>query len=158
MKTIIKLLLAALVLSLVPMTYVSAQDHIETPLERKARMEREAARKKRQQREARERREKAARERAKRDQAAARERAQRQRQQEEAALKKWSIVSEYNEGMVLAQDGYGKYDTGCYMTFLERMVEEYIGKEVQLNDGTICVVVLINKHKYSKYIQSYSST
>ena len=51
---------------------------------------------------------------------------------------------------IFEKDGYGKYDTGCYMTFLERMVEEYIGKEVQLNDGTICVVVLINKHKYSR--------
>ncbi|MBO4267235.1 MAG: HD-GYP domain-containing protein [Lachnospiraceae bacterium] len=51
---------------------------------------------------------------------------------------------------IFERDGYGKYDTGCYMTFLERMVEEYIGKEVQLNDGTICVVVLINKQKYSR--------
>ena len=50
----------------------------------------------------------------------------------------------------VALDGYGKYDTGCYITFLERMVEEYIGKEVQLNDGTICVVVLINKQKLSR--------
>lgn len=48
------------------------------------------------------------------------------------------------------KDGYGKYDTACYMTFLERMVEEYIGKEVQLSDGTVCVVVLINKQKYSR--------
>ena len=51
---------------------------------------------------------------------------------------------------IFEKDGYGKYDTGCYMTFLERMVEEYIGKEVELSDGTICVVVLINKQKYSK--------
>lgn len=51
---------------------------------------------------------------------------------------------------IFEKDGYGKYDTGCYMTFLERMVEEYIGKEVQLSDGTISVVVLINKQKYSK--------
>lgn len=51
---------------------------------------------------------------------------------------------------IFEKDGYGKYDTGCYMTFLERMVEEYIGKEVQLTDGTICVVVLINKQKYSR--------
>ena len=51
---------------------------------------------------------------------------------------------------IFEKDGYGKYDTGYYMTFLERMVEEYIGKEVMLNDGTICVVVLINKHKYSR--------
>lgn len=51
---------------------------------------------------------------------------------------------------IFEKDGYGKYDTGCYMTFLERMVEEYIGKEVELSDGTICVVVLINKQKYSR--------
>ncbi len=51
---------------------------------------------------------------------------------------------------IFERDGYGKYDTGCYITFLERMVEEYIGKEVQLNDGTICVVVLINKQKLSR--------
>ncbi len=42
MKTIIKLLLAAFVLSLVPTMYVCAQGHIETPAERKARQEREA--------------------------------------------------------------------------------------------------------------------
>ncbi len=51
---------------------------------------------------------------------------------------------------IFEKDGYGKYDTGYYMTFLERMVEEYIGKEVELNDGTICVVVLINKQKHSR--------
>lgn len=51
---------------------------------------------------------------------------------------------------IFEKDGYGKYDTGYYMTFLERMVEEYIGKEVQLNDGTICNVVLINKQKLSR--------
>ena len=42
MKTIIKLLLAAFVLSLVPTMYVCAQGHIETHAERKARQEREA--------------------------------------------------------------------------------------------------------------------
>ncbi len=51
---------------------------------------------------------------------------------------------------IFEKDGYGKYDTGIYMTFLERMVEEYIGKEVMLSDGTVCVVVLINKQKYSR--------
>lgn len=51
---------------------------------------------------------------------------------------------------IFEKDGYGKYDTGFYMTFLERMVEEYIGKQVQLNDGTVCVVVLINKQKFSR--------
>jgi HD-GYP domain-containing protein (c-di-GMP phosphodiesterase class II) len=51
---------------------------------------------------------------------------------------------------IFERDGYGKYDTGFYITFLERMVEEYIGKEVQLSDGTICEVILINKQKYSR--------
>jgi len=51
---------------------------------------------------------------------------------------------------IFEKDGYGKYDTGIYMTFLERMVEEYIGKQVQLNDGTVSVVVLINKQKFSR--------
>ncbi len=51
---------------------------------------------------------------------------------------------------IFEKDGYGKYDTGYYMTFLERMVEEYIGKEVELSDGTIAVVVLINKQKLSR--------
>lgn len=35
MKTILKLLLTAMVLSLVPATYVCAQGHIETPAERR---------------------------------------------------------------------------------------------------------------------------
>ncbi len=51
---------------------------------------------------------------------------------------------------IFEKDGYGKYDTGCYITFLEKMVEEYIGKQVQLSDGTICEVILINKQKYSR--------
>lgn len=51
---------------------------------------------------------------------------------------------------IFERDGYGKYDTGYYLTFLERMVEEYIGKEVQLSDGSIAVVVLINKQKFSR--------
>lgn len=49
MKTIIKILLAAFVLSLAPTTYVSAQTKIETPAERRARLEREAAEKKKKQ-------------------------------------------------------------------------------------------------------------
>lgn len=51
---------------------------------------------------------------------------------------------------IFEKDGYGKYDTAIYMTFLERMVEEYIGKQVQLSDGSISVVVLINKQKFSR--------
>ena len=49
MKTILKLLLAAFVLSIVPTTYICAQGHIETPAERKARQEREAAAKRKRQ-------------------------------------------------------------------------------------------------------------
>ena len=51
---------------------------------------------------------------------------------------------------ILSETGLGKYDVGYYLTFLERMVEEYIGKEVMLNDGTECVVVLINKQALSR--------
>lgn len=51
---------------------------------------------------------------------------------------------------ILGETGLGKYDVGYYLTFLERMVEEYIGKEVMLNDGTECVVVLINKQALSR--------
>ena len=51
---------------------------------------------------------------------------------------------------IFEKDGYGKYDTGFYLTFLERMVEEYIGKEVLLSDGSVSVVVLINKQKFSR--------
>ena len=46
MKTILKLLLAAFVLSLTPTMHVCAQGHIETPAERQARLKREAAAKK----------------------------------------------------------------------------------------------------------------
>ncbi len=49
MKTILKLLLAAFVLSLVPTTNVCAQKKIETPAERNARLEREAAAKRKRQ-------------------------------------------------------------------------------------------------------------
>ena len=53
MKSLFKILLAALILSLTPTVYVCAQGHIETPAERKARQEREAAaRRKKQQQEA----------------------------------------------------------------------------------------------------------
>lgn len=51
---------------------------------------------------------------------------------------------------IFEKDGLGKYDVAYYLTFLERMVEEYIGKEVMLNDGTECVVLLINKHTLSR--------
>lgn len=51
---------------------------------------------------------------------------------------------------IFEQSGLGKYDVAYYLIFLERMVEEYIGKEIMLNDGTECVVVLINKHALSR--------
>lgn len=51
---------------------------------------------------------------------------------------------------ILEKDGFGKYDTDYYLTFRKRIVEEYIGKEVQLNDGTVCKVVLINNHALSR--------
>ena len=51
---------------------------------------------------------------------------------------------------IFEKDGLGKYDVQFFLTFLERMVEEYIGKEVQLNDGTQCTIVLINKTKLSR--------
>ena len=51
---------------------------------------------------------------------------------------------------IFEKDGLGKYDTQFYLTFLARMVDEYIGKQVQLSDGQICSVVLINNQKLSK--------
>lgn len=51
---------------------------------------------------------------------------------------------------ILERDGFGKYDTDFYLTFRTRIVEEYIGKEVMLNDGTVCKVILINKQALSR--------
>lgn len=51
---------------------------------------------------------------------------------------------------ILERDGFGKYDTDFYLTFRKRIVEEYIGKEVMLNDGTVCKVVLINSHSLAR--------
>ena len=51
---------------------------------------------------------------------------------------------------IFEKDGLERYDVAFYLTFLERMVEEYIGKEVMLNDGTECSIVLINKQKLSR--------
>ena len=51
---------------------------------------------------------------------------------------------------ILSKDGYGKYDTNYYLNFMKRIVEEYIGKEVMLNNGTACKVVLINNHDLSR--------
>ncbi len=51
---------------------------------------------------------------------------------------------------IFEKDGLERYDVAYYLTFLERMVEEYIGKEVMLNDGTECSIVLINKQDLSR--------
>ncbi len=51
---------------------------------------------------------------------------------------------------IFEHDGLDRYDVAYYLTFLERIVEEYIGKEVVLNDGTECSIVLINKQKLSR--------
>ncbi|HOO27588.1 MAG TPA: HD domain-containing phosphohydrolase, partial [Lachnospiraceae bacterium] len=51
---------------------------------------------------------------------------------------------------IFEKTGLEKYDVEYYLVFLERMVEEYIGKEVMLNDGTECIVVLIHKHALSR--------
>ena len=47
---------------------------------------------------------------------------------------------------ILSKDGFGKYDTDYYLSFMNRIVEEYIGKEVMLNNGVACKIVLINNH------------
>jgi HD-GYP domain-containing protein (c-di-GMP phosphodiesterase class II) len=51
---------------------------------------------------------------------------------------------------IFEKDGLERYDVAYYLTFLSRMVEEYIGKEVMLNDGTECSIVLINKNNLSR--------
>ena len=51
---------------------------------------------------------------------------------------------------ILEKDGFGKYDTNYYLNFMKRIVEEYIGKEVMLNNGTSCKIVLINNHDLSR--------
>ena len=51
---------------------------------------------------------------------------------------------------ILSKDGYGKYDTNYYLNFMKRIVEEYIGKEVMLNNGTACKIVLINQQDLAR--------
>jgi formylglycine-generating enzyme required for sulfatase activity len=100
MKTIIKILLAAFVLSLTPTTYVSAQTKIETPAERRARLEREAAaiRKKQQQENA----TKRQREEAKRK----RQEAEEQAAQEQAKeAEKMRLIHELESNMVFIEGG-----------------------------------------------------
>ena len=89
MKTILRILLTAFVLSLTPTTYVCAQGHIETPAERKARLEREAAAKKKRQQDAtaRQQREEAERKRREAEEQAAREQAAREQAAREQAAR-----------------------------------------------------------------------
>lgn len=51
---------------------------------------------------------------------------------------------------ILQKDGLGKYDTEYYLNFMKKIAEEYIEKEVTLNNGTICKVVLINERNLSR--------
>ena len=82
MRTILKILLAVFVLSLTPTVYVCAQGHIETPAERKARQEREAAAKKRRQQQ----------------EATARTRRNQ-------ANKKWIFQNDFSEGLAMVSNG-----------------------------------------------------
>ncbi len=50
------------------------------------------------------------------------------------------------------QDGLGKYDTRFILTFLERIVLTYMHNTVQLSDGRIGEVVMINKLNLSRPI------
>lgn len=51
---------------------------------------------------------------------------------------------------ILQKDGLGKYDTEYYLNFMKKIAEEYIEKEVTLNNGTVCKVVLINDQNLSR--------
>lgn len=51
---------------------------------------------------------------------------------------------------IFENEGLQKYDAGYIMTFLERMVEEYMNKQVRLSDGREGVVVFINKQNLSR--------
>ena len=120
MKTILKILLAIFVISLTPSTYVCAQGHIETPAERKARQEREAAAKKRRQqqeaaaqrqreeeaRKKREAEEQAAREQAAREQAAREQTAREQAAREEKDRKlRLNSCENFNDGLAVYRTG-----------------------------------------------------
>ena len=97
MKTILKILLAAFVLSLTPATYVCAQGHIETPAERQARQKREAAKKKREQ-------EAAARKKREAEAAAQRQREEEARKKREAE-ERTRIFRELEANMVRVEGG-----------------------------------------------------
>lgn len=51
---------------------------------------------------------------------------------------------------IIESESLQKYDAGYIMTFLERMVEEYMNKQVRLSDGREGVVVFINKQSLSR--------
>lgn len=51
---------------------------------------------------------------------------------------------------IFEEEGLQKYDAGIIMTFLERMVQEYLNKQVRLSDGREGVVVFINKQSLSR--------
>ncbi len=51
---------------------------------------------------------------------------------------------------IFENEGLQKYDAGYIMTFLERMVEEYMNKQVKLSDGREGVVIFINKQNLSR--------
>lgn len=102
MKTIIKILLAAFVLSVTPTTHVSAQTKIETPAERKARLEREAAEKKeRQKQEAASRRQQEEASRKKRE---TKEQTTRE-QAEKEEVERTRLLRELEENMVYVEGG-----------------------------------------------------
>ena len=102
MTTIVKILLAVFMLSLVPTTYVCAQGSIETPAERKARQEREAAAKKKLQQDAAARRQREEEARKKRE---AEEARKKQEAEEEAACKeRLASCGKFYEGLANFKD------------------------------------------------------
>lgn len=51
---------------------------------------------------------------------------------------------------IFEEEGLQKYDPHYILTFLERIVSSYMHNNVQLNDGRIGEVIMINKNKLSK--------
>lgn len=100
MRTIIRILFAAFVLSLVPTSYVCAQNPIETPAERQARQKRETAAKKKREQEAAARRQREEDARKKRE---AEEAARRQREAEERERQR--VLRELESNMVYVEGG-----------------------------------------------------
>ena len=50
----------------------------------------------------------------------------------------------------LEQEGFGKYDTGFLLTFIENVLNTYIQCRIRLNDGREGKVLMINKHSLSR--------